>query len=186
MSDASQKRRGIPDMRDDEPTPVPDDDPPPDPFEADLVAYLDGELDPADARRVEARLATDPEARAKATALKKTFDLLDYLPRPEPSPHFTTRTLPQLPAASRAGAPPPPPPARRALGSPPGRAPPPPPPPPPGGPGAGGRPRAGPAFPPAGFLGPRVPAPPLFPAGPAPRQHPGRPADLRPRADRAA
>src|SRR5262249_39026234 len=105
MSDASQKRRGIPDMRDDEPTPVPDDDPPPDPFEADLVAYLDGELDPADARRVEARLATDPEARAKATALKKTFDLLDYLPRPEPSPDFTTRTLHKLPAASGAAAP---------------------------------------------------------------------------------
>src|SRR5262245_49608728 len=86
-------------MSDDLP-PMPDDDTttPADPFEAELVAYLDGELDPAAARKVEARLASDPEARAKAAALKKTFDLLDYLPRHEPSPNFTTRTLDRLPA----------------------------------------------------------------------------------------
>ncbi|AWM37712.1 hypothetical protein GobsT_42720 [Gemmata obscuriglobus] len=75
-----------------------DDGPPPDPFEAELVAYLDGELDPAAARRVEDRLAEDPAARARAAELKKSFDLLDYLPRPEPSPNFTTRTLEKLPA----------------------------------------------------------------------------------------
>jgi hypothetical protein len=78
--------------------PVPDDGPAPDPFEAELVAYLDGELDPAAARKVEARLAKDPAARARAAELKKSFDLLDYLPRPEPSPTFTTRTLDKLPA----------------------------------------------------------------------------------------
>jgi hypothetical protein len=84
----------------DEPLPRPDDDtvPPGDPFEAELVAYLDGELDDATARKVEMRLATDPAARRKAAALKKTFDLLDYLPRPEPSADFTTRTLDKLPA----------------------------------------------------------------------------------------
>ena len=82
----------------DEPLPVPDDAPPADPFEAELVAYLDGELDPAAARKVEKRLATDPAARAKATALKKTYDLLDYLPQPEPSATFTTRTLDKIPA----------------------------------------------------------------------------------------
>ncbi|MBY0457133.1 MAG: hypothetical protein K2V38_07340 [Gemmataceae bacterium] len=71
---------------------------PHDPFEAELVAYLDGELDGEAARRVEARLASDPAARARAAALKKSFDLLDYLPRPEPSPTFTTRTLDKLPA----------------------------------------------------------------------------------------
>ena len=75
----------------------PDDLPPLDPFEAELVAYLDGELDAAAARRIEERLAADPAARAKAAALKKTFDLLDYLPKPEPSPTFTTRTLDKLP-----------------------------------------------------------------------------------------
>jgi hypothetical protein len=83
---------------------LPDDDAaaPADPFEAELVAYLDGELEPAAARRVEARLASDPQARARAAALKKTFDLLDYLPRPEPSTTFTTRTLDRLPALQAA------------------------------------------------------------------------------------
>ena len=81
----------------------PDDGPAPDPFEAELVAYLDGELDAAAARKVEARLAADPAARARAAELKKSFDLLDYLPKPEPSPNFTTRTLDKLPAV-KAGA----------------------------------------------------------------------------------
>lgn len=94
-------------MRDHEPIPLPDDEPdPPDPFEADLVAYLDGELDPADARRVEARLAADPAARARADALQRAYDLLDYLPRHEPSPDFTSRTLERLPTAGVVVAPP--------------------------------------------------------------------------------
>ena len=76
---------------------APDDGPAPDAFEAELVAYLDGELDSAAAGRVEARLATDPAARTRASELKKSFDMLDYLPRPEPSPTFTTRTLDKLP-----------------------------------------------------------------------------------------
>ncbi len=76
----------------DNPTPDPASHPPDDP-DADLIAYLDGELDGPEAREVEARLALDPAARAKAEAYKKTFNLLDYLPRPEPSPDFATRTL---------------------------------------------------------------------------------------------
>jgi hypothetical protein len=71
----------------------------PDPEEAELIAYLDGELDPADARKVEDRLDEDPAFRAKADALKKSYDLLDYLPRPEPSPTFATRTLDRLPTS---------------------------------------------------------------------------------------
>ena len=82
--------------------PVAADDPAPDPFEAELVAYLDGELDPAAARKVEARLAKDPAARARAAELKKSFDLLDYLPKPEPSPTFTSRTLDKLPTVKPA------------------------------------------------------------------------------------
>ena len=83
----------------DEPMSLPDDDSSPaDPFESELVAYLDGELDPIAARKVEARLATDPAVRERATALKKTFALLDYLPKPEPTPTFTTRTLDRIPA----------------------------------------------------------------------------------------
>lgn len=78
------------------------DDRTPDPEEAELVAYLDGELDAATARRVESRLAADPGLRARATALKKTFDLLDFLPRPEPSSGFTSKTLEKIPAVQAA------------------------------------------------------------------------------------
>jgi hypothetical protein len=80
----------------------PDDDPTPDPFEADLVAYLDGELDPEAAREVEQRLANDSAVRARAAELKKSFELLDFLPRPEPSPNFTSRTLDKLPTVTAA------------------------------------------------------------------------------------
>src|SRR5207248_1470231 len=38
----------------------------------------------------------DPTWRAEAAALKRTWDLLDYLPQPEPSPHFTERTMSRL------------------------------------------------------------------------------------------
>jgi hypothetical protein len=37
--------------------------------------------------------------RAEAEALKKTWELLDYLPRPEPSTSFTHRTLERLAVA---------------------------------------------------------------------------------------
>lgn len=83
-------------------TPKPANEPPPDP-DAELVAYLDGELDDDGARAVEAKLALDPAARARAAALRKTYDLLDYLPRPEPSPTFASRTLTRLDAAPASG-----------------------------------------------------------------------------------
>lgn len=70
-------------------------DPPDDDLvsDEDLVAYLDGELPPDDERTVEAHLAADADARARADELKRTYDLLDYLPRPAPSESFTTRTI---------------------------------------------------------------------------------------------
>jgi hypothetical protein len=61
--------------------------------QADLVAYLDGELKGQAAHAVEARLVRDAAVRAEADSLKKAWDLLDFLPRPEPSPNFTHRTL---------------------------------------------------------------------------------------------
>jgi hypothetical protein len=61
-----------------------------------LVAYLDGELDDRAAQSLEARLNTEPALRAEAEALKQTWDLLDYLPRPQPSGSFTHRTLERL------------------------------------------------------------------------------------------
>src|SRR3954452_21003829 len=63
---------------------------------AELVAYLDGEAT-GDARRaVEAKLSLDPSWRTEAESLKRTWDLLDFLPRPQPKPDFTQRTLSKL------------------------------------------------------------------------------------------
>jgi anti-sigma factor RsiW len=63
---------------------------------ADLVAYLDGELDEEAARALEAKLSLNPDARAEAAALRKTWELLDFLPKPQPSPSFTHRTMERL------------------------------------------------------------------------------------------
>ena len=63
---------------------------------ADLVAYLDGELDEESAQALEARLNLDAEARAEADQLRRTWELLDFLPRPQPSLRFTHRTLERL------------------------------------------------------------------------------------------
>jgi anti-sigma factor RsiW len=69
------------------PSPLSDDE------REELIAYLDGEVDEQTARALETRLNLDPAARAEAESLRRTWDLLDYLPRPEPSPNFTQRTL---------------------------------------------------------------------------------------------
>jgi anti-sigma factor RsiW len=63
---------------------------------AELVAYLDGELDEAATQAVEAKIATDADARAELDALKQTWGMLDYLPKASPSPNFTNRTLERL------------------------------------------------------------------------------------------
>jgi anti-sigma factor RsiW len=59
----------------------------------DLVAYLDGELSEEEARALDAKLNLHPQARSEAEALRRTWELLDFLPRPEPSATFTHRTL---------------------------------------------------------------------------------------------
>jgi anti-sigma factor RsiW len=68
----------------------------------ELVAYLDGELDGKRAREVEARISLDPAVRAEAEALRQAWDLLEYLPRAEPSTGFTHRTLERLAVTRRA------------------------------------------------------------------------------------
>jgi anti-sigma factor RsiW len=72
---------------------------------ADLVAYLDGELDAKTKSAIEARLRADPRARAEVDAMSRVWELLDYLPQPQPSPTFTHRTLERItglrPAARR-------------------------------------------------------------------------------------
>ncbi len=63
---------------------------------ADLVAYLDGELDPEASQLLETRLARDPAARAELDQLRRTWELLDFLPKPEPSTNFTHRTMERI------------------------------------------------------------------------------------------
>ncbi len=63
---------------------------------ADLVAYLDGELEGERARALEQKLALDPAARDEADSLKRTWELLDFLPKSEPSPSFAAQTLTRL------------------------------------------------------------------------------------------
>jgi hypothetical protein len=63
---------------------------------ANLVAYLDGELDADTSHALEAKLARDPASRTEVEHLRRTWDLLDFLPKPEPSPNFTNRTLERL------------------------------------------------------------------------------------------
>jgi hypothetical protein len=77
---------------------MPDPQPLTDADRDELVAYLDGELTPEEQQRVEARLSRDPRARAEADTLQRAWDLLDHLPRPEPSRDFTDRTLSRVSA----------------------------------------------------------------------------------------
>jgi len=64
--------------------------------QTELVSYLDGELDETAAAKVEARLNLDVRVRSEADALRKTWELLDYLAKPSPSANFTNRTLERI------------------------------------------------------------------------------------------
>jgi anti-sigma factor RsiW len=65
----------------------------------ELIAYLDGELSQTDALTIEKKLHSNPQFRAEADALRKTYNLLEYLPKAEPSANFTHRTLDRVTAA---------------------------------------------------------------------------------------
>jgi anti-sigma factor RsiW len=62
----------------------------------ELVAYLDGELDAKAAESLATQLSLDPKLRAEADALQRAWDILDILPRPQPSAAFATRTVSQV------------------------------------------------------------------------------------------
>jgi anti-sigma factor RsiW len=66
------------------------------PVDAELIAYLDGELDHRKAEEMERRLDQEPQLKAAAEGYKRTWELLDYLPQPDPSPTFTTRTVDKM------------------------------------------------------------------------------------------
>lgn len=60
---------------------------------ADLVAYLDGELDEDTSDALETTLAQSPVARHEVDMLTRTWALMDDLPQPSPSQEFAVRTL---------------------------------------------------------------------------------------------
>jgi anti-sigma factor RsiW len=64
--------------------------------QADLVAYLDGELKGDAARRVESRIVREPAVREEAAALRRAWDMLDFLPLPEPTDQFLHRTVERI------------------------------------------------------------------------------------------
>ena len=60
---------------------------------AELVAYLDGELDPDRIREVEQRLGDDPGLRTRLQELDRTWELLDWLPQSQASDRFAETTV---------------------------------------------------------------------------------------------
>jgi hypothetical protein len=72
-----------------------------------LVAYLDGELTPAEAREIERRLAREPEVQRELQQLQQAWDLLDRLPRAELGADFTRSTVEMIAVAAEEEAEPP-------------------------------------------------------------------------------
>ena len=59
----------------------------------ELVAYLDGELEPERRRQVEERLARDDRFRSRLHELEQAWEMLDWLPRSQASPEFVRTTV---------------------------------------------------------------------------------------------
>jgi anti-sigma factor RsiW len=60
---------------------------------ADLVAYVDGELPEGHARIISTKLTKSATARREVEMLQKTWEMLDYLPRPQVTEHFSEKTV---------------------------------------------------------------------------------------------
>jgi anti-sigma factor RsiW len=60
---------------------------------ANLVAYLDGELTEPERRTLSTKITQSVTARREIESLQRTWELLDYLPRPEAADDFATRTM---------------------------------------------------------------------------------------------
>ena len=63
---------------------------------SNLVAFLDGELPEAQTQAIAAKLTQSMTARREVDSLRKTWELLDHLNRPQASEDFTARTLTQV------------------------------------------------------------------------------------------
>ena len=59
----------------------------------ELATWLAGEADRETTERCETAVATDGKIRREVDALRRTWDLLDHLPKPEADGGFTQRTL---------------------------------------------------------------------------------------------
>jgi hypothetical protein len=66
----------------------------------ELVAYLDGELDAEQSRRIEQRAAVEPDARRMLEELDRTWHMLDQLDAPATSEDFTCTTLEMVAVAA--------------------------------------------------------------------------------------
>jgi len=69
-------------------------------LEEHLVAYLDGELDDEDVRRIEELLASDAKIRQTLEKLEGTWDLLDSLEQAHVDEVFTQSTLEMVAVAA--------------------------------------------------------------------------------------
>jgi anti-sigma factor RsiW len=69
-------------------------------LEEQLVAYLDGELEPDASRRIEGLLAADPKVRHVLQGLDRTWELLDELDKPQIADQFTQSTLEMVTVAA--------------------------------------------------------------------------------------
>lgn len=63
---------------------------------ANLVAYLDGELNEAESRAIATKLTQSVTARREIDVLQKTWEFLEYLPMPRASESLTQRTLTEV------------------------------------------------------------------------------------------
>ena len=63
-----------------------------------LVAYLDGELDEAETQSIEHVMSRSTTVQHDVEMLTRTFEMLDFLPRPAAGEAFTNRTLASLEA----------------------------------------------------------------------------------------
>jgi len=63
---------------------------------ASLIAFLDGEAEPALAQKIEEKAAKSPSVRRELAALEKTWAMLDWLPRPQAPGDFATQTITRI------------------------------------------------------------------------------------------
>jgi hypothetical protein len=70
---------------------------------ANLVAFLDGELNEGESRVISTKLRESPTARREAEVLEKTWELLEHLDRPKASEDLTERTLTEVKRLSERG-----------------------------------------------------------------------------------